>query len=175
MEGDRRKMVRGTRIYVADLGEIYLRRTKRKPPGFEISVNGYYAKNSENHPFQRMRSTAIFFLVITFLGLTGNINFTACFLPALKIWLVPSVLFITAITLLLKWVYLIPIASLVVLFQQIFCYSRFSFDSELHRYLHGFFFLIFMFWSIREVKTIRDTIRHKAELDKSGSQEILDL
>ena len=128
-EGDKKEMKKGFTFRDEKVGEVYLKRTRKQPPAFEIKVNGYYADDSENHPVSRMRSAAIFFGVVTFLGLTGNLDLYFYYFPFPFGYVVPLVLILAGVLLLFKQVLAIHIAGIVLIGQQLACFSLFWFSN----------------------------------------------
>lgn len=174
-EGDKKKMRKGFDIKDDEVGKVYLKRTKKNPPSFEVKVNDYYAEDSENHPNTRMRSAAIFFGVVTFLALTGNINLYFFYLPFPYAHFVPLVLLLAGVMLLFKQVLAIHVAGIVLLGQQIACFQFFRFSGEMQFWLQILFDVIFLIWLIREWNTVVDTRKHQAQKEFYENSEVLDV
>lgn len=174
-KANKQELKKGFQFEEEGIGEIYLKRTRKKPPGFEVKVNGYYAQESENHPYQRMRSTAIFYGVITFLGATNNLSLEVCFLSGYFKWSLLFVFFISAVALMFKQIWVIPITGVLFILQQIACFNSMHFESSWHFYLQMIFNAIFLIWSIREIKTIKETYRHNSQSIKYEDANVLDV
>lgn len=172
---DQKQMKKGAVLSDEEVGEIFLKRTKKNPPQFEIKVNDYYSDDSENHPLSRMRSASMFFAVVTLLGLTGNINLMVNYFPFPFSYSVAVVFFLSGILLLFRQIYVLPIAGFIFIAQQLSCFQYFYFDSRAELWLQIIFDVIFIFWWIREWKTVKDTLKHFKKKSLYEDSEVLDV